>query len=102
MDTPLQSGAEAGGLCAHSEVNLTELHSNFKISLVYTATSCLQRKWRGRGQNITAALLMRAANRMNQVFIISEILEENFPKENNWQWQGTVSRYNTNEFQSEG
>lgn len=69
------------------EVNLTELHSNVKVSLGYTATSCLQRKWWGRGQNVTAALLMRAANRMNQV---------------HWQWQGTVSRYNANEFQSEG
>lgn len=27
------------------EVNLTELHSNVKVSLGYTATSCLQRKW---------------------------------------------------------
>lgn len=45
---------------------------------------------------------MRAANRMNQVFIISEILEEKFLKENNWQQQGTVSRCSMNEFQSEG
>lgn len=62
------------------EVNQTELHSDFKVSLGYTATSCLQRKWRTRGQNVAAALLMRAANRMNQVFIISEILENNFPR----------------------
>lgn len=82
------------------EVNQTELHSDFKVSLGYTATSCLQRKCQTRGQNVAAALLMTATNRMNQVFIINEILENNSPRKTID--SGKELSVDMNEFQSAG